>query len=397
MAAGQKPYRVYRGGRVKGKVPLERRVREEERERRLQEQPPAGGRPGAPPRTRPRRRWSRGRWIAVGLIVLVVLLVIWTVAGYLSVRSGVGAANKRLPADVDSTLTSQDGLLLSKPSTILLLGTDHSKNASRAADRHSDSIMLLRTDPGHHRLYYLSIPRDLAVDVPGHGQEKVNAAMQFGGPALAIRTLREFTGLPINHVVVVDFGAFEKLIDKVGGIDVNVPENILSNRFDCPYATAARCQQWQGWSFRKGTEHMSGHRALIYSRIRENRLDPSESDITRGQRQQDVLQALLGKIASVGMWFKLPFVGGDLLRPITTDLSTNQLVQLGWVKFRAGSVVRCRLGGDLESSYLGSIIHPTPENRSVILTLTGDSAPQPPAPGSGPYGPGCVTGGQRFK
>jgi LCP family protein required for cell wall assembly len=397
MAAGEKPYRVYRGGRTKGKVPLERRVGQAEREGLLPPQAPPEGAPGAPARRRPRPRWSWRRWTAFGVVLLIFLFLIWTLAGYLAVRSSVGAANKRLPAGAHGALAKQNGLLLSHASTILLLGTDHSQNASRAADRHSDSIMLLRTDPGHHRLIYLSVPRDLAVDVPGHGTQKVNAAMQFGGPELAIKTLSSFTGVPINHVVVVDFGAFEKLIDQVGGIDVNVPENILSNRFDCPYSTAARCQQWQGWRFHKGKQHMDGHRALIYSRVRENRLNPAESDITRGEHQQEVLQALLGKLASVGMWFKLPFVGGDLLKPITTDLSTNQIVQLGWIKFRAGSVIHCRLGGDLQSSYLGSTIQPTPENRGVILTLTGKSAPQPPAPGSGPYGPGCVVGNQRFK
>ena len=65
-----------------------------------------------------------------------------------------------------------------------------------------------------------------------------------------------------------------------------MPKPILSNSFDCPYATAARCEAWPGWRFGKGKQTMDGRRALIYSRIRENRLDPSESDITRGERQQ---------------------------------------------------------------------------------------------------------------
>ena len=78
-------------------------------------------------------------------------------------------------------------------------------------------------------------------EVPGHGQQKINAAMQFGGPQLAVRTIDALVGkaLPINHVVVVDFSQFEKLIDAVGGITVNVPENILSNRFDCPYGPSS--------------------------------------------------------------------------------------------------------------------------------------------------------------
>ena len=67
--------------------------------------------------------------------------------------------------------------------------------------------MLVRTDPSHHRIAYLSIPRDIVVPIPGAATQKINAAMQIGGPALAIKTIQAFTGIPINHVVVVDFGS----------------------------------------------------------------------------------------------------------------------------------------------------------------------------------------------
>ena len=199
---------------------------------------------------------------------------------------------------------------------------------------HSDSILLLRTDPSHHRLYYLSIPRDLQVPIPGHGTQKINAAFQDGGPALAIRTIHQFTGLPIDHVVIVNFAAFRDLINAIGGIDVNVPRPIRSNRFDCPFPTQARCNAWPGWRFKKGEQHMNGERALIYSRIRENLLDPAETDVTRGARQQAVMQAVASKFTSPSVLFTMPFDGGSLAKPLTTDLSASQLVELGWVKFR---------------------------------------------------------------
>ena len=79
--------------------------------------------------------------------------------------------------------------------------------------------MLVRTDPERHRLSYLSIPRDLRVDIPGHGAGKINAAFALGGPALAMRTITGVTGIEINHIALVDFNSFRELIDELGGVD----------------------------------------------------------------------------------------------------------------------------------------------------------------------------------
>src|SRR5688572_27073109 len=114
MAEGQKPYRLYRGGRAKGKVPL---VRREEAARRGRN----GRRPSAPEVERRTRRVRWGRLLAIVIPVLVLFVVVWTVLGYLAVRRGVGDANERLPASVEQALTAQDGLLMSKPTQILLL------------------------------------------------------------------------------------------------------------------------------------------------------------------------------------------------------------------------------------------------------------------------------------
>lgn len=387
MAGVEKPYRVYRGGRVKGRVPLERPS-----ERR----PARDGRgPEKPKIRRPRRRWSWKRRIAVGVVALLLLLVIWSVAGFLTFRSGVSDANKRLKRmapNADAALTHQNGGILGHSTTILLLGTDHMNNDQRVYDFHSDSIMLLRTDPSKHRLAYLSIPRDLRVEIPGHGPSKVNAAMQLGGPSLAIRTIENFTGLPINHVMVINFHDFRKLIDNIGGITIDVPEPILSNPFDCPY-TVQRCKTWRGWRFGKGKQHMNGWRAQIYSRIRENQLNPADTDITRGERQQQVIRAVESKLASFTTFLKLPFNGSSLVAPLATDLSAWQFMQLGWVLKRApnSQARHCRLGGSSDTSGSSDII-PSEENRSVIGEFTFATAAQPPQPGAGFFAPGCFIG-----
>jgi hypothetical protein len=198
--------------------------------------------------------------------------------------------------------------------------------------------------------------------------------------------------------MIVDFSSFTDLIDNIGGIDIDVPAPILSNKFDCPYK-ASECARWKGYRFHTGLQHMNGKRALIYSRIRENQLDPSESDITRGERQQAVLRAVMHKLLGFGTALKLPFDGEKLLQPLTTDLSAWQFVQLGWVMKRAGqkNALHCRLGGTATSIGGASEIVGTEENLSVIQMVTGRSAVQPPPPGSGPYGPGCVIGNQKFR
>jgi LCP family protein required for cell wall assembly len=387
MAPDDKPYRVYRGGRVKGKVPAV------PTKGRAQPAKPAKKKTATAPKT---SRLGRIRWKPIVLFVLlgvVVLLIAWGVAGFLSFQNGVHDANKRFDKEkgAKAALTPGNSFLMTHGTTILLLSTDSSTSGGRSGDRHADSIMLVRTDPSHHLLAYLSIPRDLYVPVTGLGSAKINASYQYGGAALAIKTVAAYTGVPINHAVLLDFNTFKDLIDAEGGITVNVPENILSNRFDCPYATEARCLEWKGWRFHRGTQHMTGEQALIYSRIRENQLNPGETDFTRQARQQAVAQAATAKLASISTAIGLPFDGTSLMKPLATDLSTWQLLELGWVKFRASGshTIYCRLGGDAETIGGQDVIIPSEDNRSALAMWAGLSAPQPP---TSPFGPGCRTG-----
>jgi LCP family protein required for cell wall assembly len=386
MPPDEKPYRVYKGGRTKGKVPAPSRQTRSPRNAglgrsRMRLRRPAAFRFGTP------RRPPWRRIILLGLLVLVVLFVAWAGASYFSLSSGVSDANKRLDPRAKAALAKQNGLLLSHASNILVLGTDNAPIAQRQGDRHSDSIMLVRSDPKNHRLAYLSIPRDMVVSIPGVGTAKINAAMQSGGPALAIRTVHDLTGLPINHVVVVNFSDFKDLIDALGGVTIDVPKRIVSDRFDCPFS-AARCRTWEGWRFAKGSQHMDGQRALIYSRIRVNRLDPGETDFTRQARQQAVTQAVMSKLTSVGTLAKAPFDAGSWVKPITTDLSTSQLMSLGWVKFRSSgsNVLHCRLGADLGPGGTGA---PSEDDALTISMFVGRSAPQLPTT---TFGPGCARG-----
>jgi LCP family protein required for cell wall assembly len=386
MPREEKPYRVYRGGRQKGKVPLQTRPTRA---------PARADRDGAaypgPGPVKPKRRWTR--WRTVGLVVglLVLLLIVWGVASYLALRSGVKDANKRLPPGTAETLTHQNSLMLSTPTNILVLGTDHANQPGHEGQR-SDSIMVIRTDPSRHRVVYLSIPRDLRVPIQGVGDTKINAAMQAGGAPLAVKTISSYTGLSINHVIVVDFAQFKDVIDALGGITVNVPERIIS-KFDCPLKTNAQCATWKGWRFAKGVQHMDGRRALIYSRVRKNELNPGDTDITRTEHQQDVLQAVLHKMTSLSNLISLPFDGSKLAKPLATDLSTWQLMQLGWI-YKRSHALHCRLGGTPTTLPDGEdvIVSEGDDKERVILTMLGKTAPLPPRPGEERYGAGCVSG-----
>jgi LCP family protein required for cell wall assembly len=386
VASKDKPYRVYKGGRAKGPIRHEPLKHED------------GGSDGdayaykGPKPARKPRRWRRRiLWVLVGLIVLAL---VWALLGYLAFRRGVKDANKRLDPLAARALTPQDGLMLSNPSNTLVLGVDVGSKSRQGTQGRSDSIVLVRTDPDHHRIALVSIPRDLRVEILRHGEQKINAAYAFGGATLAIKTVERVTGLPINHVVVVDFSTFGEVVDALGGITVNVPKPILSNKFECPRATQAACARWPGWRFRKGEQEMDGHTALIYSRIRENQLDPSENDFTRGGRQQAVIQAIADKVTSFNTFIRAPFIADDLVRPLATDLSAAQILQLAWVKRRTPSSgwLRCRLGGTIADIGGVSYVIGSEENVSVIAMITGKTAPQPPLPGSGLFGPGCLVG-----
>jgi LCP family protein required for cell wall assembly len=289
-----------------------------------------GGGPGTPSYRRygaggaeqPAKSRRRFRWWHVPLVLAVLLVVAGVVAvvlaypGYKRFDKAVDNSNRRLGPEATAALDPDEGWsLATSPTTVLLLGVD-SKQGEPAR---SDTILLMHFDPDEHTVNQLSIPRDTLVDIPGHGEGKLNSAIYWGGPELAIKTVQQYLGIPINHVMVVNFKGFPRLVNSVGGVDMYVPRTVQT------IASRDRVVV-----FEKGWQHFDGKNAMLYVRIRM-----VDDDFHRARRQQQFVAALQRKIAQPSNLWQLPDIGRRFMSGVDTDLTTNELLALGWVKYRA--------------------------------------------------------------
>ncbi len=268
------------------------------------------------PRRDGERRITPGRvlkWIAVAVGVWLVLsLALFLISA--TTQEGVSPEAERALSSGGTMLTGTN---------ILVLGSDartgESIDEGLQGPGRSDTIMLVHAALGGVRK--LSIPRDVEVEIPGHGVDKVNAAYAIGGPALTIETVESFlgNGLEINHLVEVDFEDFPNFIDALGGITVDSRSRICSPPFD---------NFWKGIRFKKGENELDGRRALGFARVRKNNCAPAEDDRDRAARQQEVLRAIGSQVKSPSTFFRLPLVSWAAPRTLKTDMNGLQLMAL---------------------------------------------------------------------
>jgi LCP family protein required for cell wall assembly len=253
------------------------------------------------------------KWVALAIAGWVLLsLVLFMISA--QTQDGVSPATERALSSKGSLFTG---------SNVLVLGSDvrtgDSIDESQAGPGRSDTIMLVHSAFGSVRK--LSIPRDVEVDVPGHGINKINAAYAFGGPALTIETVESFlgNGLEVNHVVEVNFKNFPEFIDSLGGVTVNNKTRVCSPPFD---------NFWKGLHFKKGEIELNGERALGYARVRKNNCAPAEDDRARAARQQEVLSAIGSQVKSPSTFLRLPWVSWHAPRTLRSDMNGFQLMGL---------------------------------------------------------------------
>jgi LCP family protein required for cell wall assembly len=294
--------------------------------------PPAAGRPpggylGArPPRNglrgggwRDWRRWTRPKRV---LLSLLTLIVGWIVLSLILFLISSHFERTPLPSNVSSVLDSA-GYPLSSANNILVLGSDRRQKNSKEPGAEtngfgrSDTIMLIRTGGGHAAR--LSIPRDTVVEIPGHGPQKVNAAHEFGGPAESVSVIKHWLGIPINHVVEVNFENFPQLIDAMGGITYT--GGCIISKLDGGFANG-------GFTLRlsAGTHHIDGEQALALARTRENLCHSNETDIQREEHQQALFTDMKSQLESPSSFFRLPWIAWDAPPAIISDMSGVELL-----------------------------------------------------------------------
>jgi polyisoprenyl-teichoic acid--peptidoglycan teichoic acid transferase len=330
-------------GSGRGRLPAERLLTSDN-STPLQDATRRPGVESAPARLRAERDRRRGRTRSIILAVLAVLVVL-VVIGVVA----LGAWAQSLQSNM--TIKNKEKLQVelakaqpSKPYNILLLGADFRKGDTAYR---TDTIIVARIDPQTKKIWLLSIPRDTKVLIPGHGYQKINAAHAFGGPELTVRTVTQFTGLPINHYMEVNFQGFQKAVNQMGGVWMNVPKAINDKR------AASQSVHQRAAKISAGWQRLDGEHALTYVRSREAYAD---QDIGRMGAQQLFFRAIAEQLAKRTDVPTMIKVVNGISPYIQTDLSLMDMMGTALALKDAGSknMYTATVGGEWVSPFIVS-------------------------------------------
>jgi len=266
------------------------------------------------PAPKPQRYWWR--FLLAGLLIVGVSAGATAISGLVYVESVAKALshNNAFGNAVEKKLKEVDG---GEPQNILILGSD--KRAGEAVEEEwgrSDTTMLLRLDPDRNAIAVMSIPRDLKVEIPGVGTDKFNAAYAYGGPKKTLQVVKELTGLPINHVVNVDFLGFVRAVYAIGCVYVDIDRRYYHSNEGVPPS-----EQYAEIDVQPGYQLLCGKKALQYVRYRH-----TDTDLVRSARQQDFISAARQRV-KVSDIVKDVLIGGgeqDLIQ-IFTEYTTSDI------------------------------------------------------------------------
>ncbi len=262
-----------------------------------------------------KKKSKRKRVLFISLAVVCALALGGIGAAWAYINQVDNSLRDDLDTDLLQSLAVTDSP--SDPFYMLLIGVDKSEYRDSSGEYggsyRTDSMMLARIDPKEKAVTLISVPRDTQVELAGHGTQKINAAYAFGGPSLAVKTVSELAGVPINHYAEIDFDGFQAVVDALGGIEVDVPMEINDDM--------------AGGHVDAGQQPLNGEQALILCRSRHNYDDIGNGDAIRAANQRLVLSAIMKKVMTSDV-ATITNTVSTLAEYVTTDYSVAGIVGL---------------------------------------------------------------------
>ena len=261
------------------------------------------------------------RFVLGGFLVISLTAAATATAGLLEVQNVVDAFHQSKPLKLGGLLA---GVREGAPQTVMIIGSDKRSMGARSGARdapHSDTMLLVRLDPGSGAISVLSIPRDLRVTIrerSGPVVAKINQAFADGGTKLAVKTVEQVTGLAINHVVDMHFAGFKRVVDVLGCVYVDIDRRYFNHDIGTPDTNFADI------NIQPGYQKLCGKDALDYVRYRH-----TDTDIVREARQQDFLRQVKDQLGVQGLLDKRLALEHVFGSDVSTDVhSSHEILQI---------------------------------------------------------------------
>ena len=235
---------------------------------------------------------------------IVILLIGGLIIVWMMVNNPQGMVPDRSNSQAEGLAAREDMLYL------LLAGSD--QNGAELGSSRADTIIVAAIDMTTQEVFFLSIPRDSYVSIPGYGNDKINHAYAFGGIDLLAETVEDLLNHPIDHYALIDFGGFEEIVDALGGVEIDVDKRMYYQTYDALIDIEA------------GLQTLDGEEALQYVRYRADAL----GDITRVSRQQTLLKAIFTKFSEEKGYWDIPQLIPIINEVVETDLSIIDILRL---------------------------------------------------------------------
>src|SRR5262245_3521860 len=333
-----------------------------------------------------KRPWLR--WV-------LIVAVGWLLRSFISFAISAQIQKGKLPQSAKDALKGGPDVLLGQ--NILILGGDrrgktqhNAQGAEGQGPPRADTIMVLHASlTSFHKL---SIPRDSYAAIPDCGQQKINASLACntnspnGNPASTIKTVEDFLGIDINHIVIVNFDGFAEFINTIGGVKIDVPDTNGPNDDSavvCGDVDGGKQQGGVSLKLPPGEVTLQGDKALAYSRLRHNTCNPAEDDRDRDARQQQILNGIKDRLTSITRFpynfVKGPFIGWDAPKAFVSDMGGFTLPQVAIAAILGGSGETNVLGEKSASPGPGgSLFIPQGACEEAVKELTGGDPPRSP-------------------